>query len=123
MCTQSSEIKEGEGRLGGKIERKGEKNVREGVEWQEKKIWNGERQRGRFGQNEGEERLTLWGWERGRPGEGWLVNKRMDDVDRRMLNGASGHLLSLHRLCRGMLGKKKRVSARLYPYHQETDYY
>lgn len=100
--------------------------MREGVEWQKKKYgMERDREEGLAKMREKSgKRLTLWGWERGRPGEGWVVNKRIDGVDRRMLNGASGHLLSLHRLCQGMLGKKKkRASVRLYSYHQETDYY
>lgn len=40
----------------------------------------------------------------GQPGEEWLVNKRMDGVDRRMLNGARGHLISSYGLYQAWLG-------------------
>lgn len=38
------------------------------------------------------------------PGEERLVNKRMDGVDRRMLNGARGHLISSYGLYQAWLG-------------------
>lgn len=33
--------------------------------------------------------------------EEWVVNKRTDSVDRRMLNGASAHYISPHGFCQG----------------------
>lgn len=43
---------------------------------------------------------------RGGQEEEWVVNKRTDGVDRRMLNGASGHYISPHGFCQG---KPERV--------------
>lgn len=40
---------------------------------------------------------------RGGQEEEWVVNKRTDGVDRRMLNGASGHYISPHGFCQGKL--------------------
>lgn len=52
----------------------------------------------------------------GQPGEERLVNKRMDGVDRRMLNGARGHLISSYGFyqdwLRGVGGEIVFVSSR-----------
>lgn len=61
----------------------------------------------------------------GQPGEERLVNKRMDGVDRRMLNGARGHLISSYGFYQDWLGGSggSGGGVRLYLYHQERDFY
>lgn len=50
-----------------------------------------------------------------------MVNKRMDGVDRRMLNGASGHFISSHGFCQGRLERVCVYLLEQQQYHQETD--
>lgn len=116
MRTQSGEIKEregrrGEGKAGGKKREKGNGGGGGGGgsgggarrRSREKYGTRGDRAEGSVEMKE-KRREEEVGSEEGQPGEERLVNKRMDGVDRRMLNGARGHLISSYGFYQDWLG-------------------